>query len=443
MPAPTVIERPTGVVVPELRHLATTFLAPPEIRESDAGDGSYTFIGHAAVWNRLSVDLGGFRERILRGAFTASSTTRTSTSSWSPTTASARSPPSRAPAARRSSSPRTPRACASTPASPRPPSARPEDPHAARRRAGHELRVPRRRRRRHVGRGERRGHPHDPLDGRAHRRLDRQLPRVPAHRRQRPLDPRRAPRPARPLRQHDRPARLPTRSRASAPASRHARSSSLPSSRTRSTAPPPCSTPTASNGGRERALHQNRSRPPARDHPRRARADGNDERARIIARAAELNLRGIVPGTWAEDGTVRAGAALAAEQRETYNDIYTALNSALDDLLVDNGDFYYVWVQDFTATDVIFCAGGDLWSAPYTLVPGGTVTIGEPVNVRPVTEYVPMETAGLPAETVESEPARARRRGRAHRRARRARAATAVDEAPGPALTLHFAAVRA
>jgi hypothetical protein len=135
-----------------------------------------------------------------------------------------------------------------------------------------------------------------------------------------------------------------------------------------------------------------------------ARGRQRQERARIIARAAELDLRGIVPGTWAEDGTVRAGAALAAEQRETYNDIYTALNSALDDLLVDNGDFYYVWVQDFTATDVIFCAGGDLWSAPYTLVPGGAVTIGEPVNVRPVTEYVPMETAGLPAETVESEP---------------------------------------
>jgi hypothetical protein len=47
-----------------------------------------------------------------------------------------------------------------------------------------------------------------------------------------------------------------------------------------------------------------------------------------------------------------------------------------------------VWVQDFTATDVIFYAGGDLWSAPYTLVPGGAVTVGEAVGVRPVTEYV-------------------------------------------------------
>lgn len=40
-----------------------------EIRESGAGEGQTTIRGHAAVFDRLSHDLGGFRERIARGAF--------------------------------------------------------------------------------------------------------------------------------------------------------------------------------------------------------------------------------------------------------------------------------------------------------------------------------------------------------------------------------------
>jgi HK97 family phage prohead protease len=40
-------------------------------RVSENGDeeGSYTMVGHAAVFNRWSLDLGGFRERIKKGAF--------------------------------------------------------------------------------------------------------------------------------------------------------------------------------------------------------------------------------------------------------------------------------------------------------------------------------------------------------------------------------------
>lgn len=40
-----------------------------EVRDSGAGDGSYTIRGHAAVFNKLSLDLGGFQEKIDPGAF--------------------------------------------------------------------------------------------------------------------------------------------------------------------------------------------------------------------------------------------------------------------------------------------------------------------------------------------------------------------------------------
>lgn len=41
-----------------------------EWRQSGAGEGQLTVRGHASVFDRLSLDLGGFRERIAKGAFT-------------------------------------------------------------------------------------------------------------------------------------------------------------------------------------------------------------------------------------------------------------------------------------------------------------------------------------------------------------------------------------
>jgi HK97 family phage prohead protease len=40
-----------------------------EVRDSGAGGGVYTIKGHAAVFNKWSLDLGGFQERIKKGAF--------------------------------------------------------------------------------------------------------------------------------------------------------------------------------------------------------------------------------------------------------------------------------------------------------------------------------------------------------------------------------------
>jgi HK97 family phage prohead protease len=56
---------PEGLNVPETRRVQAP-MADMEVRE----DGErLIFQGHAAVFDRLSEDLGGFRERIQRGAF--------------------------------------------------------------------------------------------------------------------------------------------------------------------------------------------------------------------------------------------------------------------------------------------------------------------------------------------------------------------------------------
>lgn len=52
------------------RDLKRTFdFQVEEVRDSGAGGGVYTVKGHAAVFNKWSLDLGGFRERIRKGAF--------------------------------------------------------------------------------------------------------------------------------------------------------------------------------------------------------------------------------------------------------------------------------------------------------------------------------------------------------------------------------------
>lgn len=52
------------------RDLKRTFpFEVEEVRDSGAGGGVYTVKGHAAVFNKWSLDLGGFRERIKKGAF--------------------------------------------------------------------------------------------------------------------------------------------------------------------------------------------------------------------------------------------------------------------------------------------------------------------------------------------------------------------------------------
>lgn len=51
------------------REIRTVPFVVEEVRDSGAGKGQFTVRGHAAVFNNWSLDLGGFRERILPGAF--------------------------------------------------------------------------------------------------------------------------------------------------------------------------------------------------------------------------------------------------------------------------------------------------------------------------------------------------------------------------------------
>lgn len=54
---------------PEIRRAVIAPVTDLAIRESGSGDGTLHLQGHAAVFDRKSHDLGGFREIIARGAF--------------------------------------------------------------------------------------------------------------------------------------------------------------------------------------------------------------------------------------------------------------------------------------------------------------------------------------------------------------------------------------
>jgi HK97 family phage prohead protease len=116
-------------------------------------------------------------------------------------------------------------------------------------------------------------------------------------------------------------------------------------------------------------------------------------RAQIASRAGSLKRAGWLPDNWNADGSLKSTAAAWAtdEQRETWSDLYAGLQAALDEKFEDEGSYFYIWVQDFTATDVIFCMGGDLFSAPYSVDPAGPITVGDQIKVRPATTYIPTE----------------------------------------------------
>ena len=59
---------------PQTKDIETRIFKPDEFRYEKRADGTRRIVGHAAVFNQWSEDLGGFREQIAPGAFAAALT---------------------------------------------------------------------------------------------------------------------------------------------------------------------------------------------------------------------------------------------------------------------------------------------------------------------------------------------------------------------------------
>lgn len=116
-------------------------------------------------------------------------------------------------------------------------------------------------------------------------------------------------------------------------------------------------------------------------------------RALIISRAAELTASDLIPGNWNPDGSLADARAWTAEQRDTANDAFTALDGALTDAYDGS---YYVWVQDWYggADDdpytVVYYFAGDIWATTFDVDDTGkyVVAVGDARKVRPCTTYI-------------------------------------------------------
>lgn len=96
--------------------------------------------------------------------------------------------------------------------------------------------------------------------------------------------------------------------------------------------------------------------------------------------------------------------ARAVEGPLTYNDRKALVQDAISDRLqaMAGVSWAYVYVCDMTDTWVVWCTDGDAtWQADYSIDANGTVTLGTPTEVRPVTSYEMVGGDGDPAITVE------------------------------------------
>jgi hypothetical protein len=127
------------------------------------------------------------------------------------------------------------------------------------------------------------------------------------------------------------------------------------------------------------------------------RADASHDIARrhVVEEAKNLRLAELVPDNWREDGTLKdtSGVWMTSEQRDTANDVFTALEGAIGDLYEES--CWYAWVQDWYGAGneeepyiVIFRAGGELYSAEFSYDDDLKIVVGEPIKVRPITLYV-------------------------------------------------------
>lgn len=153
------------------------------------------------------------------------------------------------------------------------------------------------------------------------------------------------------------------------------------------------------------------------------RGAGQDaSRLALTERAQVLDASDVIPDGWAADGSLNEekGSPWTREQRDTANDVFTALSGAVSDTY--ESDYYYTWVQDWYGSGdddvnpytVVFQAGGDMYAAPFSYDEDDKIVLGDAVKVRPVTSYVPRSQTR--PKTLEWRQSKAPRRGEWERR---------------------------
>jgi HK97 family phage prohead protease len=123
----------------------------------------------------------------------------------------------------------------------------------------------------------------------------------------------------------------------------------------------------------------------------RGSASHDSIRKHIISRAKALKLSSLIPDNWNADGSLKEEKSVwsTLEERETYNDLRQAVESAIADSLPKkkSENVYGPYVVDMTDDWAVYEYEGDLWQVNYTVDSDGEVTLGEPEQVRRITSY--------------------------------------------------------
>lgn len=131
----------------------------------------------------------------------------------------------------------------------------------------------------------------------------------------------------------------------------------------------------------------------------RGGADHDAIRKYIIGVAKKLGLSSHIPDNWNADGSLSdadAQAPTGAQRRAdgpTFNDIQSLVSSAVAATLPKDstGEIPYVWICDLTDEWAVYQAesAAGLQQVPYSIGDDRTVTLGKPVPVVRITDYVP------------------------------------------------------
>lgn len=126
----------------------------------------------------------------------------------------------------------------------------------------------------------------------------------------------------------------------------------------------------------------------------RGGADHDAIRKYIIKACKKIGCSDLIPDAWNADGSLKESESAWAdmELRETANDMFVALEGAVEDAYPDYGS-YYTWVQDWWGSPdegwrVLYQAGNELLAAPFSFDDDNKIMLGKPVKVRPITCYV-------------------------------------------------------